>query len=139
MFVPMVMLEQEIDVGVGVPSDGVVDPFVQLAIVNDAIDDLTTADLGTLDRDWFARYARSVDELTARLDAIGVAALSTVPKKAASRLFFFSFGIIISLSGSLNISTSNCPELPVFAFRPVPSKRILIAVSKSYRPRMVLL
>ena len=85
MFVYMVMLEQQIDLDAEVPSNSVVDPFVQLAIVDDAIDDLATADLATLDRDWFARYARSVDELTARLDAIGIAAAAEAQRRGHDR------------------------------------------------------
>ena len=73
MFVCMVMLEQAIDRAGGLEGPVVVDPFVQLALVDDVIDDLAGADLSLLDDEWFARYARSVDESAARFDAMGVA------------------------------------------------------------------
>ncbi len=78
----MVMLEHSIE-----PPDlaGMIDPFVQLAFVNDAIDDLTAANLDLLDRDWFARYARSVDELAARLDAIGIETAAEAQRRGHDR------------------------------------------------------
>jgi hypothetical protein len=74
MFVHMVMLEHPIDSPESQELATMVDPFVQLAFVNDAINDLTRANLDHLDRDWFARCARSIDELTARLDTISIEA-----------------------------------------------------------------
>jgi hypothetical protein len=56
-----------------------------LAFVNDAIDDLTAANLDLLDRDWFARYTRSVDELAARLDAIGIEAAPEAQRRGHDR------------------------------------------------------
>jgi hypothetical protein len=51
----MVMLEQAIDEASGPEALLLLDPFVQLAAVDDAIDDLAVADLGGLDAEWFAR------------------------------------------------------------------------------------
>jgi hypothetical protein len=82
MLVCMDMMERTIERrDVPVP---VADPFVQLAFVHDAIDDLAIADLGVLDREWFARYARSVDELAARIDALGIEVEAEAPGAATT-------------------------------------------------------
>jgi len=81
MFVLMVMTEHQIDAA----RPARVDPFVQLALVDDAIDDLASADLGLLDDAWFARYARSIDELRSRIDAIGVDVAAEVRRRGHGR------------------------------------------------------
>lgn len=67
------------------PGSAVVDPFVQLAMVHAAFDDLAEADLGVLDREWFARYARSVDELAARIDTVGIAVAAEAERRGHDR------------------------------------------------------
>ncbi len=60
-------------------------------MLDDAIGDLAEADLGVLDREWFARYARSVDELLARVDALTVDVAAEVQRRGHDRASgFFS-------------------------------------------------
>ena len=81
----MVILEQAID-GVGGPGAPLcVDPFVQLALVDDAIDDLAGADVEGLSDEWFARYSRSIDESAARFDALGVAVAAEAERRGHDR------------------------------------------------------
>lgn len=82
MFVCMEMKEQTIALAERVPA---VDPFVQLAFVDEAIDDLRSADLTVLGREWFARYVRSLDEVAARLDAIGIEAAAEAQRRGHDR------------------------------------------------------
>ena len=82
MFVSMAVQEPLIE---SQDRAAMIDPFVQLAFLNDAIDDLTAANLDLLDAEWFARYARSVDELTARLNAISIEATAEARHRGHDR------------------------------------------------------
>ncbi len=115
----MAMLEQEID---RLQGPGFVDPFVQLAFVHDAIDDLAIAEPGLLDGEWFARYIRSLDELGARIDALGIEAAAEAQRRGHDRdRGFFSTKAYIKHHGQLTGPEAHGRMQVVRLFELVPS------------------
>ncbi len=66
---------------VGGPGSGI-DPFVQLAFVHDALDDLALADLHQPDDDWLAQLVKSTEVLKARIEAVTTTVADEIERRA---------------------------------------------------------
>lgn len=68
-----------------------VDPFVLLAQAHEAVTELQAADLSMLEDDWLTRYAKSADELLARVDSVNIDVAGHVRHRGHGReMGFFS-------------------------------------------------